>query len=143
MKDVLGIYIVDEKRKPIFLYEIYKQEITELGHAMLSNFISAFEQFADELGGLDNNAIELERSKILWERDSLTNTTFILRSIKEANEKKIKKFLNEIKNEFINLFTGQLHASEDVKYSLKKQLEVYIRDMINRESDVLKFLKSI
>ena len=143
MKDILGIYIIDENRNPIFLYEIFKKESSEMEYALLANFISAFENFTDELGGLNKRSVDLGNTILFWDEDNITNTIFILRCVKNAKEKRMLGHLKKIKNAFIDIFTGHLQDSKEVKINLTRVLERKIRDMFEKESDIAKFLREI
>ncbi|MFX1338562.1 MAG: hypothetical protein ACFFDK_08120 [Promethearchaeota archaeon] len=144
IKDILCIYILDEKGTPIFIRENYVQGSGDANHALLSDFVSALQSLAQEFGEDETRVIELSDSKILSTRDKITNYSFIIKSEIKSKNKKIFGILNQIKNIFIEKFTGHLASSVEVKKKIMLSFEEAINEIIAEPTDSLKgFLKSI
>ena len=115
IKEILCIYIIDDKGTPIFISENYIQGSGEANHALLSDFVTALQSFAQEFGEDETRVIELSDAKILSSKDNLTNYLFILKCDTNSKNKKMFGILNQIKNIFIEKFTGHLASNEDIK----------------------------
>lgn len=143
MPDILGIYILDEQGKALFSEEFFEQSSKEADKGLFCDFITAFQQFASELGSsesaLDN--IELGGNKILFTTDSISGVKFILRCDKKVKMKKFGKVLNQIKNTFITIFEGSLHKKKEDKRDLTSKFEKELDEIIQKHNDVADFLK--
>ena len=59
IKEILCIYILDDMGTPIFIRENYIQGSGEANHALLSDFVTALQSFAQEFGEYETRVIEL------------------------------------------------------------------------------------
>jgi len=144
IKEILCIYIIDDKGTPIFIRENYIQGSGEANHALLSDFVTALQSFAQEFGEDETRVIELSDAKILSSKDNLTNYLFILKCDINSKNKKMFGILKKIKNIFIEMFTGYLASSEDKKKEIMVAFEAALSKEIVEPADGFKvFLKSI
>ena len=115
IKEIHRIYIIDSKAKPIYIRENYVQGSGSVDHALMSSFISALETFVREIENQNTEAINLHNEKIFISKDQLTTFLFILCCDPNTKPKKMFKILNDIKNLFINKFTGHFMDSIEEK----------------------------
>ena len=144
IKEILCIYILDDKGTPIFIRENYIQGSGDANHALLTDFVSALQSLAQEFGEDETRVIELSDAKILSTRDKLTDYLFIIKCDTNSKNKKMFGILNQIKNIFIEKFTGHLASSEEIKKKIMLSFEGALNEVIAEPTDSLSgFLKSI
>ncbi len=143
MSDILGIYIVNEDGKSLYTQEFFHQGTDEMDTALLSNLMSAFQMFASEIGEGGTNSIELGNSSIFSIVDPLTQVKFLLRTVKSTKQKKMMKILSQIKNTYINIFTGHHHDGEESIMKLNSKLSDEIEGILGKKSSAADFLRSI
>ncbi|HEY0087762.1 MAG TPA: hypothetical protein VGB37_02900 [Candidatus Lokiarchaeia archaeon] len=107
-KEIQNIYILDSTGKPIFISENYVQGTGEIDHGLLSNFITAIQSFASELGEKEVMVIELGNGTIYSVKDNKYQIQFVLKCQKEANAKKMFKILTDIKDLFFEKFSSYI-----------------------------------
>ncbi len=143
IKEILCIYIIDEKSNPIFIRENYFQGSGNANHALLSDFVTALQAFAREFGEEETRVIELSDAKILTSMDKLSHNLFAIKCESDAKNKKMFGILNQIKNLFIDKFIGHLASSEEMKKEIMRSFEAELNEIISEPADSLsKFLKS-
>ena len=144
IKEILCIYIIDEQSNPIFIRENYIQGSGDANHALLSDFVTALQSFAREFGEEETRVVELSDAKILSSKDHITNYLFAIKCESNAKNKKMFGILNQIKNLFIDKFTGHLANSEETKKKIMLSFETDLSKIITEPTDTLSnFLKSI
>ncbi len=139
IKEIKSIQIVDAKGKILFSRENHIQGSGEVNNALLSDFVNALQSFAKELGEEETKIIELGDGKIISNKDKLTGILFILKCNVNAKNKKMFKILNQIKNIFIEKFTGHFTSSEEVKRVIRSSFENAVSELINPK-DLIKSL---
>ena len=70
IREIHCIYILNDSGNPIFIRENFIQGTENADHAMLSNFVTALQSFAVEVGERETRSIDLETSKIFSIKDS-------------------------------------------------------------------------
>lgn len=144
LKEILCIYIIDDKGTPILIRENYIQGSGDAKHALLSDFVSALQSLAQEFGEDETRVIELSDAKILSTKDKLTNYSFIIKCDTNSKNKKIFGILNQIKNIFIEKFTGYLASTDEIKKKIMLSFERELNEVIVDPNDTIAgFLKSI
>jgi len=144
IKEILCIYIINDKGTPIFIRENYIQGSGDANHALLSDFITALQSFAREFGEKETRIVELSDAKILSTMDYITNYLFILKCDVNSKNKKMFGILNQIKNLFIEKFTGFLASNENKKKEIMLLFELALNELLTELKDSLsEFLKSI
>ena len=144
IKEILCIYIINDKGTPIFIRENYIQGSGDANHALLSDFITALQSFAREFGEKETRIVELSDAKILSTMDYITNYLFILKCDINSKNKKMFGILYKIKNLFIEKFTGYLASSEDKKKEIMISFELALNEVLAEPASTLSgFLKSI
>ena len=143
MKDIQSIYILDVSGKPIFIYEKYTKNMNEAHHALFSNFITGIQKFVTELGVEETKSIELGKSKIFSNWDKVSKLRFVIKASKDAEEKKINKILNRIKNSFIDKINQNIELNDDNKAKIITSFNEELKVIIESETNIQSFLKSM
>lgn len=129
--------------KPLYIYERYKKGDLQVENALITNFISAIQSFASELGEQHANTIKLGDSMLFSTKDQISNVYFVIRTDFKAKPKQIFKLLNEIKNLFINKVLSRLNASDDEKKELLKEFEKDLEKIIKEDDNIESFLQGL
>lgn len=143
MKEINSIYIINSNGDLIFLQENLSQTSEDFHFDYLSNFLSTIETIAKEIGEKEVKVIELGNNKFFIAKDKLTKITFILKCDKTAKPKKSFELLKEIKNIFIEKFTGNFNSPQIVKRRLMKSFIEVLLEIIGKAKKVQYFLDSI
>ena len=141
--DIKSIYIVDGIGNPLYARELYAQGALENQQMLFTNLVAAIQQFAVTLGEEEAKVIELGNDKIFSTGDTLTNLKFILKCDKKMKQKKAFALLDNIKNAFLNKFTGKFTSSADIKSELMKDFILEMDQLINPKSSVESLLGSL
>ena len=143
IKEILCIYILDDEGTPIFIRENYIQGSGDANHALLSDFVTALQAFAREFGEEETRVIELSDAKILSSKDNITNYLFAIKCESGVKNKKMFGILNQIKNLYIDKFTGHLTSNEETKKKIMLSFVTELNKIITESPDnISKFLKS-
>ncbi|MHA1148833.1 MAG: hypothetical protein ACTSR8_11395 [Promethearchaeota archaeon] len=143
MKEIKSIYIIDAKGNPFFIRDIFSQGMGDSDHMLLTNFINAIQSFAAELGGGEAKVIKFGDSKIFSTKDPMTNIMFVIKAILKSKDKKLLNLLNQIKNLFIEKFTGNLTADSTTKIRILEDFRDALDELIKPKDNVDAFLTSI
>lgn len=141
--DIKSIYIVDGIGNPLYARELYAQGALENQQMLFTNLVAAIQQFAATLGEEEAKVIELGNDKIFSTGDTLTNLKFILKCDKKMKQKKAFALLDNIKNSFLNKFTGKFTSSADIKSELMKDFILEMDKLVNPRSSVESLLGSL
>jgi len=139
--DIKSVYIIDGQGNPLYARELYSQGGLDNQQKLFTSLISAIQQFASSLGEAEAKIIELGNDKIFSTGDQLTNLKFILKCDKGMKKKKAFSILKDIKNLFLNIFTGKFTSSVDIKSELMKKFILEMNDLIAPKSNVDAFLR--
>jgi hypothetical protein len=140
MRDILGLYVIDDDANVFFEQEIYSQGSDNIDEAILSRIIITLQRFADELGGGDVHKIEIGKNRVFMLGDDISDFKFILRCKQKVKEKRAQNILGEIKNIFIDLFIGKYHKNDDALMKLKSKFSDEISKYFEEPTDVSGFL---
>lgn len=143
MQDLQSIYIIDQNGIPFFVRDMYVQGSEDADHALLTNFISAIQNFAEELGGEEAKTIKLGEAKIYSVKDKMTKIAFVIKANPKAKDKKVFSLLNTIKNTFIDIFTGKFTVGSEEKEILLDKFRQELDKIVNPIDKVSSFLGSI
>lgn len=143
MRDILGVYVIDDDAEVFFEQEIYSQGSNSIDEAMLSKIIITIQKFADELGGGDVRKIEFGQNRVYMLGDKITNYKFILRSNQKVKQKRAQEILRDIKNTFIDTFIGNYQEDKETLMKLKSKFSDEIITYFEDPSDVSGFLKKM
>lgn len=141
MREVYSIYVTSDENKLVYSHENFIQGSMKIDDALFSNFITAIQQFAKELGGEETKAITLSDYQIISAIDNISGYRIILKCDPKAKAKRLIKFANTLKNSFINVFTGHFSDSDEQKRALMNQFDNEIKELLKEGDSVSNFLK--
>ncbi len=136
IKEIKSIQIVDAKGTLLFSRESHIQGSGDVNNILLSDFVNALQSFAKEFGEEETKIIELGDGRIISTKDKLTGVLFILKCNTNAKTKKMFKILNQIKNIFIDKFTGHLTSSEEVKREVRSSFESAVSELLRPQDKI-------
>lgn len=142
MTEIQGIYIISSVGKSFYIREDYFPNSDETYHALLTNFIEAFQLFALDLSGDSIKVIELEKFKLITTIEEQSGFKIVLKFNKSEKEKEIKKILELMKAIFLEIFNGQLD-DESAIIRLKLKFDSEITNLLKRYDNISEFLKSL
>ncbi|TXT54738.1 MAG: hypothetical protein BAJALOKI2v1_730010 [Promethearchaeota archaeon] len=125
MEKVKGIFVLDEKEKPIITYKNGETNPDNLNLEWLIRILKSLKDFAN---GFDENlnSISIGDFKYIYTIDNLSKTKFIIQLTKDISEKKYYPIVKEIKNLYINEFIGDFTMTkkeiEEAKTRFKEKL---------------------
>ena len=139
---ILSIYILEKNGNPFFMKECYKQGTENIDHALLSNFINALQTFALEYGEKETRVIEMKNEIIFILKDNRYSLQFILKCTKDAKSKKMFKFLNNIKESFLNIFSTYFEVNIGDKDNLIKKFTIELNKLLEPLDNFENFFKT-
>ncbi len=143
MRDILGVYVIDDQAEVFFEQELYSQGSENIDEAILSRIIISLQKFANELGGGDIHRIEIGKNRVYILNDQISNYRFILRCTQKVNQKRGQNILIKVKNSFIKTFMGEKHEDVETLMKLKSKFGDEILSYFRDPSDVVGFLSKI
>ncbi|MDD1776721.1 MAG: hypothetical protein LUQ65_01025 [Candidatus Helarchaeota archaeon] len=127
MREIVGVYVCEEDGTMIFEYSPSEEGEEEAGDSsLLAGMILSVQTFARNLGEKSGSEIiEMGKIKILLAKDEETKIIFVLKCIKEANDKRVTKLFEKIQKTFNTAFKPYFK-----KYS-PKELKLYINNLFS------------
>jgi len=128
MQEIAGVYICEEDGTMIFEYVPSHKDENEEEDAgdssLFTGMMLSVQTFARNLGEKSGSeVIEMGKIKIYLAKDEETKIIFILKCLKEANDKKVKKLFEKIQTTFNTDFKPYFK-----KFS-PKELKLYIDNL--------------
>ena len=116
MPEIEGFWIIEATTaKVIFSDECFIQGSGDFDSALFTGFISAIETFIQEIGEKKAETIELGNSKIYLNKDESSELIFVLRAGPDTKEKKVKKTLEKIVQNFNENYSKFLTTPEKLR----------------------------
>ena len=144
MKGLEGVYIINRKNSEIlFSYDTFIQGSGDWDLALLSNFISALQGFAVELGERETRLIQLEDKKLFSSLNEEFDLFFIIRCSKKSNESKFFSILDQIKQMFIKNLKAYSLSPEEIKFVKASIFGRELAEILGIKKEVSKFLSDI
>lgn len=143
IKGIFSVLILEKTSNILFSFENVGSDSEALDRSKFSGFISAIQNFAQEYESDDAHKIEMGNYKILSAKDRVTDIIFALICGKGVKSKKIVPILNQVKNLFINNFTGNLYASEEVKSKITESFRVELEKFLTEDEKVKEFFDGV
>jgi len=147
MNGINGLYIINFEGGLIYWQENISQNSEkieeEIDYEHITSLISTLEVLALEIGEKDVKILMLGYNRYLVSKDKLTDITFILKCNKNVNSKKIFHLLNQIKNTFIDNFTGSFNSPQIDKVRIMKSFINSLYEIIGEAKQVQYFLDSL
>ncbi|MHA1276902.1 MAG: hypothetical protein ACTSQI_21610 [Candidatus Helarchaeota archaeon] len=123
MREILGIWVIENDGQILFSQELYPQGATESNITLFSGLIVTIQKFLSELGDKDAERIDIGNEKIFISKDPEYGLIFIMKVTETANNRKITKLLSKIRKDFIKSFSPYF-----TKYS-PSELQLYISNI--------------
>ncbi|MHA1274177.1 MAG: hypothetical protein ACTSQS_12170 [Promethearchaeota archaeon] len=142
-ENIQSIYIIDSTGKPLFILEIYKSGNKNVEHALITNFVSAIQSFATELGDQHANTIKLGDSMLYSIKDEISGIYFVIKTDLDAKQKRIFGILKDIKNLYINIILSKINASEAEKLEALKEFEDELSKIFKKPVNIESFLEGL
>ncbi|MGQ4874482.1 MAG: hypothetical protein ACP6IY_10475 [Promethearchaeia archaeon] len=142
-ENIQSIYIIDSTGKPLFVLDIYNPGNKNVEHALITNFISAIQSFATELGDQHANTIKLGDSMLYSIKDEISGIYFVIKTNLDAKQKRIFNLLKEIKNLYINIVLSKINASEAEKLEAFKEFEEELSKIVKKQGNIESFLEGL
>ncbi|NHI94051.1 MAG: hypothetical protein EAX96_16295 [Candidatus Lokiarchaeota archaeon] len=146
MPEVEGIWIIEEATgNVIFSDECFIQGSEAFNSALFTGFISAIENFIQEIGEKKAETIELGNSKIFLAKEEPSKLIFVLRASLSAKEKKMKKNLEKIVLNFHENYAKFLSTPENLREHIFHGLHKDIHKITgeNMEKKIQEFFISL
>ncbi|MHA1129744.1 MAG: hypothetical protein ACTSRC_12585 [Candidatus Helarchaeota archaeon] len=123
MREILGIWVIENDGQILFSQELYPQGATESNVTLFSGLIVTIQKFLSEIGDKDAERIDIGNEKIFISKDPEYGLIFIMKVTETANNRKITKLLSKIRKDFIKSFSPYF-----TKYS-PSELQLYISNI--------------
>ena len=143
MNEINSLYIINYAGDLIFWQENLSQNAKKIDQEYLSNILSTLEMIASQIGEEEVKIIELGRNKFFVSRDNMTGISFVIRCEKGVKAKKINQMLREIKNIFIEEFTGNFNATQIEKVRIMKSFMNSLFEIIGEAKKVQYYIDKI
>lgn len=143
MNEINSLYIINYAGDLIFWQENVSQNAKKIDQEYLSNIISTLEMIASQIGEEDVKIIELGKISHFISKDNMTGISFVIRCEKGVKAKKINQMLREIKNIFIEEFTGNFNATQIEKVRIMKSFMNSLFEIIGEAKKVQYYIDKI
>ena len=143
MNEINSLYIINYAGDLIFWQENVSQNAKKIDQEYLSNIISTLEMIASQIGEEEVKIIELGKISHFISKDNMTGISFVIRCEKGVKAKKINQMLREIKNIFIEEFTGNFNATQIEKVRIMKSFMNSLFEIIGEAKKVQYYIDKI
>ena len=143
MNMINWIYIIDQSGATIFSYENHVQGSGNGNLAFLSHFLFALQSIAKTLKENEVRSVEMGNNRFFICKEKMTNYIFILKTNRDADYEVITPILKEIKEKFIEKFTGHFKLVLEDKIALLNSFKQDIKVIIKQKSNIQKFAETI
>jgi hypothetical protein len=123
--------------------EKYTQGNLKMNHLMLSNLVTAFQQFAKEYEEEETKIIKMHGYMIYSIKDPITNYVYCLICETETKQKELLKKLKDIMNLHIDFFIGISTVSNAKRLEILHSFEEKIDEILEQKKKLHEFLKSM
>jgi len=142
-KELFNIYILAENGDILYPNQVLFKDLDDFHQIGLSNFIRAMESFVKDIGGQELNSIQLGDETFFSKVDEITKITFLYKTDKMMQEKRVSQLLNKIKNAFLHHFTGKFTADDVEKTKLMHDFIESIIKILKEQNKVKNFLTAL
>ena len=130
MSNIRSIYVIDNRKIPIFTLEIFKQGSNAINKTLLSRFIYSLQSIASKMQSNETRVIKISDENYCMMKDSIINFKYIIAYGNENTFDQIILILNKITQKFIENFEGKLDLPTSKKIELIASLKEDIRSLI-------------
>jgi hypothetical protein len=143
MNVINWIYIIDDAGATIFSFENQVQGAGSGTSAVLSHFLYALQSIAKTLKDNEVRSVEMSNNRFFLCKEKMTNYLFIIKTNRDADAQIITPVLSEIKNKFVDKFTGHFTLVIEDKIALINSFREDIRDLLQQKSNIEKFADTL
>lgn len=143
MNEINWIYIIDDAGATIFSYVNYVQGTGNGNPALLSHFLFALKLIAKTLKENEIRSVEMSNNRFFLCKEKMTNYLFILKSNRDADTQVITPVMSEIKNKFVEKFTGHFKLVIEDKIALLNSFREDIKEILQQKSNIEKFVDTL
>ncbi|TFG26356.1 MAG: hypothetical protein EU532_10050 [Promethearchaeota archaeon] len=143
MNGIYWIYILDNTGATIFSYENPIQANSRINSTLLSHFIYALQSVGKNLEQDEIKAVDLGNYKFFITKEKFTSYLFIIKTSTDIESKRINPILSNIRNKFIELFTGHFSLDLDEKVEILKSFEDYVKKIIEGKTHVNNLIEAL
>ncbi|TFG25380.1 MAG: hypothetical protein EU532_11765 [Promethearchaeota archaeon] len=143
MNEITGLYIIDSTGAIILSYENHIQGGSNASLALLSHFLYALKSIAKDLKEDELKSVEISNNKFFLNREKKTRFLFIVKSHRETSSQKIEPMLKEIKDNFLEKFTGDAPLHIDEKIEILSEFKENLKMMFKHKSNMENFMETI
>ena len=130
------IYVVDNRKIPISLYESYSQGTKDSNHVLISRFIQQLLLISVNFKPEEIREIKIENSKYYMMQEQESQYIFIIKPLNDEDLEDIIPFLKKIMNLFIKEYAQYMNEIIDDINTVLEHLKDYIWKLIELELDV-------
>ena len=137
------IYIIDNSGATVFSFENRVQGDSGPTSALLSHFLFALQAIAKTLKNNEVRSVEMSNNRFFLCKENMTSYLFIIKTNRDADTHIITPVLNEIKNKFVEKFTGHFKLVVEDKIALLNAFKEDIKNIIQQKSNIEKFVDTL
>ena len=145
MNEINSIWFLEQDGNVLFRSENDMQNSEEHNSFLFSGMVMAIQSFIKELGEEKIKQMELGNSKIFISKDEETDLILVLKTNKEANNKRINKFMEKIQEKTREVYYNSLFTPKKLKEYIKNSFKNDLEELFKADMDhrVSKFFESI
>ena len=143
MNGIFWIYIIDNTGATIFSYQNPIQGTSGINSTLLSHFIHAFQSVAKNLEDDEIRGVDIGNNKFFITKEKLTSYLFIIKTSTDIESKRINPILKNIRNKFVELFTGHFSLDLYEKVEILKSFEDYVKKIIEGKTHVNNLIEAL
>jgi hypothetical protein len=137
------IYVIDDSGGTIFSFENHAQGNNGSSSALLSHFLFALQSIAKSLKENEVRSVEMSNNRFFLCKENMTNYLFIIKTNRDADTMVITPVLTEIKNKFVEKFTGHFKLEVEDKIALINAFKDEIKTILNQKSNIEMFVDTL
>ncbi len=143
MNVINWIYIIDDAGATIFSFENHAQGAGNGTSALMSHFLFALQSIAKTLKDNEVRGVEMSNNRFFLCKEKMTSYLFILKTNRDADTQVITSVLSEIKNKFVEKFTGHFKLVIEDKIALINAFREDLKDLLKHKSNIEKFVDTL
>lgn len=143
MNEINWIYIIDQSGANIFSYQNHVQGGGNGNLALLSHFLFALQSIAKTLKENEIRGVEIGNNRFFLCKEKMSNYLFILKTNRDADSLVIKPILQEVKEKFLEKFTGHFKLVIEDKIELLNAFREDVKAILKQKSNIQKFAETL
>lgn len=143
MNTIYWIYIVDNTGATIFSYMSYAQVTSKFNSALLSHFIYALQSVAKNLEEDEIKGVDIGNNKFFITKEKFTSYLFIIKTSTDIESQTVNPILKNIRNKFVELFTGHFSLDIHQKVEIIRSFEGYVKDILEGRTRINRLIEAL